>query len=123
MTKNLLFLFALIPHFLFAQSTEKSGEAVDEIIYILQINSENIGLNNIDLKVDKFVRHTLSGGDSLLVIAAKDSTLYDINPDYIKEITVLKNTPDINRYSSNKVKGIVVIKFKNKDQFLSIVRN
>lgn len=124
MIKKTLFILALSPHLLFAQTTVQLTKSPPEILYILQMNSEEIGLNkNLELKLDRFKLHSLSGGDSLIVSVLNDSTLYNINPDYIKEVTLFKNTPKINLYTSEKVKGVVIFKFKNKDQYLSIISN
>ncbi|WP_235603735.1 hypothetical protein [Balneola sp. EhC07] len=115
----------IAPELLAAQIINSSHSNQNDILIIFQMNSNQIGSSTeIDLKSDKFKLHELTGGDSLLVEAKTDSIFYSIEPSFIEEIIVIKNSYDeINHYSSKNYNGVVIVKFKNKDQFLSIICN
>lgn len=123
MYRVILFVLMIAPELLAAQIINSSHSNQNDILIIFQMNSDQIGSSTeIDLKSDKFKLHELTGGDSLLVEAKTDSIFYSIEPSFIEEIIVIKNSYDeINHYSSKNYNGVVIVKFKNKDQFLSII--
>lgn len=125
MYRVILFVLMIAPELLAAQIINSSHSNQNDILIIFQMNSDQIGSSTeIDLKSDKFKLHELTGGDSLLVEAKTDSIFYSIEPFFIEEIIVIKNSYDeINHYSSKNYNGVVIVKFKNKDQFLSIICN
>lgn len=125
MYRVILFVLMIAPELLAAQIINSSHSNQNDILIIFQMNSDQIGSSTeIDLKSDKFKLHELTGGDSLLVEAKTDSIFYSIEPSFIEEIIVIKNSYDeINHYSSKIYNGVVIVKFKNKDQFLSIICN
>ncbi|MEP2448809.1 MAG: hypothetical protein ABJI69_16365 [Balneola sp.] len=125
MYRVILFVLMIAPELLAAQIINSSHSNQNDILIIFQMNSDQIGSSTeIDLKSDKFKLHELTGGDSLLVEAKTDSIFYSIEPSFIEEIIVIKNSYDeINHYSSKNYNGVVIVKFKNKDQFLSIICN
>ncbi|OAN60309.1 hypothetical protein A8B79_10185 [Balneola sp. EhC07] len=125
MYRVILFVLMIAPELLAAQIINSSHSNQNDILIIFQMNSNQIGSSTeIDLKSDKFKLHELTGGDSLLVEAKTDSIFYSIEPSFIEEIIVIKNSYDeINHYSSKNYNGVVIVKFKNKDQFLSIICN
>lgn len=125
MYRVIFFVLMIAPELLAAQIINSSHSNQNDILIIFQMNSDQIGSSTeIDLKSDKFKLHELTGGDSLLVEAKTDSIFYSIEPFFIEEIIVIKNSYDeINHYSSKNYNGVVIVKFKNKDQFLSIICN
>jgi len=124
MYRKLLFLIFLIPHISFAQdivTTHPPSSNMQNILFILQMDSKQIGEKDVDINSDELQLHPLSGGDSLLVSFTGDSLLYSIDPERIHAIVVIKNKEEINHYTKKEVEGLVIIKFKDEKDFLSMI--
>ncbi|MBO6711806.1 MAG: hypothetical protein JJ882_11545 [Balneola sp.] len=124
MYRTLFFLIFLIPHISFAQDrvTSHPGSSnMQNILFILQMDSKQIGEKDVVINSEELQLHPLSGGDSLLVSFTGDSLLYSIDPERIDAIVVIKNKEEISHYTKKEVEGLVIIKFKDEKDFLSMI--
>ncbi|MBO6622581.1 MAG: hypothetical protein JJ892_06930 [Balneola sp.] len=94
---------------------------MQNILFILQMDSKQIGEKDVVINSEELQLHPLSGGDSLLVSFTGDSLLYSIDPERIDAIVVIKNKEEISHYTKKEVEGLVIIKFKDEKDFLSMI--
>lgn len=123
MYRILFCLIFLIPHISYAQDivTTHPPSNMQNILFILQMDGKQIGERDVDINSDELQLHPLSGGDSLLVSFTGDSLLYSLDPELIHAIVVIKNKEAINHYTKKEVEGLVIIKFKDEKDFLSMI--
>lgn len=123
MFRVLLFSTFLTLQSSFAQNIDPTTppSEIQNIMFIFQMDGDQIGEKDIVLNTDELQLHPLSSGDSLLVSFTGDSLLYSIDPEHIYSIIVIKNKDEIEHYTKKEVENLVILKFKDEKQFLSMI--